>query len=76
MMARACRRLADESARGRLVAVLEGGYALDAVADGVGTVLDVLRGSEAAPRPMTGDPHRAGPVLTRVRAAQAPYWSL
>jgi acetoin utilization deacetylase AcuC-like enzyme len=76
MMARACRRIADETAGGRIVAVLEGGYDLDAIGDGVATVLDVLRGGGGAPRLVTGDAHRADGVIGRVRTAQAPYWEL
>ena len=76
MMAHACRRLADETAHGRLVAVLEGGYDLGAIAEGVETVLDVFKGSTARPALRTGDARRADPVLERVRAAHAPFWSL
>jgi acetoin utilization deacetylase AcuC-like enzyme len=76
MMARACRRLADETARGRLVAVLEGGYNLDAIGDGVATVLAVWRGATDAPPLVTGDARHADRVVARVRAAQAPYWRL
>jgi acetoin utilization deacetylase AcuC-like enzyme len=71
MMARACLRLADETAGGRVVAVLEGGYDLGAIDEGVATVLDVLQGGTAAPRLVTGDAHRADGVLARVRAAHA-----
>ena len=74
MMTRACRRLADETAGGRIVAVLEGGYDLDAIGDGVATVLDVLRDRcEVAPL-VTGDARRADGVIARVRTAQAPHW--
>jgi acetoin utilization deacetylase AcuC-like enzyme len=76
MMARALRDLAAETARGRLVAVLEGGYDLDAIGDGVATVIDVLRGNDVRPRLETGDARRADPILDRVRAAQSPYWRL
>jgi acetoin utilization deacetylase AcuC-like enzyme len=76
MMATACRRLADETANGRLVAVLEGGYDLDAIDQGVATVLDVMQGRREATRAVTGDPRRADAVLARVRAAHAAYWRL
>jgi acetoin utilization deacetylase AcuC-like enzyme len=76
MMANACRRLADETAHGRLVAVLEGGYDLEAIAEGVATVLDVFKGSTATPPLRTGDGRRAEAVFERVRAAHAPFWSL
>jgi len=58
------------------VAVLEGGYDLDAIAEGVETVLDVFKGSTATPALRTGDARRADPVFERVRAAHAPFWSL
>jgi acetoin utilization deacetylase AcuC-like enzyme len=74
MMARACRTVADETAGGRIVAVLEGGYDLDAISDGVAAVLDVMRGGTGGGALATGDAHRADAVLGRVRAAQAPYW--
>jgi hypothetical protein len=50
--------------------------ALDAIGDGVATVLDVLRGSPHVPELVTGDAHRADGVLARVRTVHAPYWSL
>ncbi len=76
-MARAVLDVAAETARGRVAAVLEGGYDLEALVDGVDTVLAAMRGAEAAPpRPVTGDPHRAEGILARVRAAHAPYWRL
>jgi acetoin utilization deacetylase AcuC-like enzyme len=76
MMARACRRLADETAAGRIVAVLEGGYDLDAIGDGVATVLDVLRDRRGVAPLVTGDARRADGVIARVRAAQVPYWDV
>lgn len=73
-MARACQRLADETANGRIAVVLEGGYDLDAIGDGVETVLAVLRGATALPPPVTGTAHRIDPLFERLRAAHAPYW--
>ena len=74
VMAQACADLAEEYAGGRIAAVLEGGYDLDAIVDGVDVVLATLRGDRQAARPVTGDPRRADPLLQRVRAAHAPYW--
>ena len=75
-LAHACVDLAAETAGGRVVAVLEGGYDLHAIVDGVDAVLDVMRGATpAAPAPR-GDSRRFDPVMARVRAAQAPYWRL
>jgi acetoin utilization deacetylase AcuC-like enzyme len=75
-MARACQQLADETAGGRIAVVLEGGYDLDAIGDGVETVLAVLRGATALPPLVTGTSHRIDPLIERVRAAHAPYWRL
>ncbi|HJQ82665.1 MAG TPA: histone deacetylase [Candidatus Binatia bacterium] len=75
-MARACVGLAEECASGRIAAVLEGGYDLGAIVDGVDATLAAMQGRDDAPPPATGDPRRAERVLARVRAAHAPYWSL
>jgi acetoin utilization deacetylase AcuC-like enzyme len=75
-MARACVELAEESAGGRLAAVLEGGYDLAAIVEGVDTTLAAMRGSASTAPPATGDAHRADDVLERVRAAHAPHWRL
>ena len=75
-MAQAAVALARESAGGRIAAVLEGGYDLAALVEGVDATLAAMRGAEHAPAPATGDARRAERVLARVRAAQAPYWSL
>jgi len=76
MMAQSLRRLAEETAKGRLVAVLEGGYDLDAINEGVAKVLEVLRGTDATPPLHTGEARRADAVIERVRTVQAPYWTL
>jgi acetoin utilization deacetylase AcuC-like enzyme len=73
-MARACAELADECAGGRIVGVLEGGYDLEAIVDGVDALIGALRGDRRRHDPLTGDARRADPVLDRVRAAQSPYW--
>ena len=75
-MAHASVALARESAGGRIAAVLEGGYDLAAIVEGVDATLAAMRGAEHAPPPATGDARRAERVLARVRAAHAPYWSL
>ena len=73
-MARACAALAVECAGGRIVGVLEGGYDLEAIVDGVDALIGALRGDRRPHDPLTGDARRADPVLDRVRAAQSPYW--
>ena len=75
-MARACVALADECAGGRLAAVLEGGYDLDAIVEGVDATLAAMQGAVRVPPRATGQAARADPVLARVRAAQAPHWQL
>ncbi len=75
-MAHASVALARESAGGRIAAVLEGGYDLAAIVEGVDATLAAMRGAEHAPPPATGDARRAERVLARVRAAHAPYWRL
>src|SRR5262245_3884901 len=73
-MARACVDLAAECAGGKIAAVLEGGYDLGAIVEGVDATLGAMRGEERVPRPATGEAGRAERVLARVRAAQGPYW--
>ena len=76
MLAHACKKIADETAGGRLVAVLEGGYDLDAINEGVAAVLDVLQGGTHSPPLNTGVARRADTIIERAHAAQSPYWSL
>ncbi|HWP67426.1 MAG TPA: histone deacetylase [Candidatus Limnocylindria bacterium] len=76
-MARTVATLAEDCAGGRIAAVLEGGYDLDALVDGADALLAALRGATGPlPAPQTGDAHRADGVIERVRAAQSPYWRL
>ena len=75
-MARRLRWAASQLAGGRIVVVLEGGYDLDAIVEGVDATLAALQGAHAVPPVATGDARRAENVLARVRAAQAPYWRL
>jgi acetoin utilization deacetylase AcuC-like enzyme len=75
-MARACFDVAEECAGGRLAAVLEGGYDLGAIVEGVDATLAAMRGAPAVPPPATGDARRVEPVLARVRKAHAPYGTL
>jgi acetoin utilization deacetylase AcuC-like enzyme len=75
-MARSCVALAQDTARGRIAAVLEGGYDLGGIVEGVDATLAALRGERATVPLATGDAARADRVLARVRAAHAPYWRL
>jgi acetoin utilization deacetylase AcuC-like enzyme len=71
-LARSVADAARAVAGGRVVAVLEGGYDLGALVDGVSVLLDELEGKGApVPEPVTGDVCRAAPVLARVGAAHA-----
>jgi acetoin utilization deacetylase AcuC-like enzyme len=73
-MARSLLRVAEASAGGRCVAVLEGGYDLRAIRDCSTRVLDELRRSPAAdPAPA---PSRAAPLLDAIRRVQSRYWRL
>jgi len=67
--------VAREHANGRLIAVLEGGYNVDALASSVETVLGRLR-SVDGPKPSGAADGRFGEVLARVKGAQSPYWKL
>jgi acetoin utilization deacetylase AcuC-like enzyme len=75
-MTRVVLDVAAETARGRVAAVLEGGYDLEALVEGVDTVLAAMRrgAGTAPPGLVTGDAHRADEIIGRVRAAHAPYW--
>ncbi len=73
-MAHALRTLAEATAQGRIVALLEGGYDLGAIVEGVDATLSVLRGADRVPPPQSGDARRASRVIDAVRAAQASYW--
>jgi len=75
-MASRCLSLADETAQGRFAAILEGGYDLRALVEGVDATLTTMRGQSTAPPPATGAARNADPVLARVRKAQSPYWRL
>jgi acetoin utilization deacetylase AcuC-like enzyme len=73
-MARSLVSVAEQVAGGRCVAVLEGGYDLQATRDSASAVLDVLctHPSVPAPTPATSD---ARPILDAVRRAHADFWS-
>jgi acetoin utilization deacetylase AcuC-like enzyme len=76
VMAHACMDLAAECTRGRIAAVLEGGYDLGAIVEGVDATLAAMRGEARVPAPASGTAGRVERVLAGVRAAQAPYWKL
>jgi acetoin utilization deacetylase AcuC-like enzyme len=72
-LARIARAVADECCGGRLVLVLEGGYALSGLHEGTAAVLDALL-APGAELPATPDPppgSRLRRVLDRVEAVHA-----
>jgi acetoin utilization deacetylase AcuC-like enzyme len=73
-MARRLKRLAAESCKSKLVAILEGGYDLQALAGSGRAVIEEL-GRDAdesiATAPETG---RATPIIDRAQHFLAPYW--
>jgi acetoin utilization deacetylase AcuC-like enzyme len=72
-MAHALLGVAQEHAGGRCAAILEGGYDLTAIRQSSQQVLDELVG-DAAPRPETSSPSRAGALLDHVKKVQGRYW--
>ncbi len=79
LITRRLRDLADAHAGGRIVHVLEGGYDLRALADGVDAVLTTLaNGAAEQPRPGTGGTAErlAATAIGRTREALASYWKL
>jgi len=74
-LARLLLRLARDHAGGRCAAILEGGYDLTAIRNGVRDVLAELQGPDAG-LAMSTEPSRAAPLLERIRAVQRRYWKL
>jgi acetoin utilization deacetylase AcuC-like enzyme len=72
-MARSLLGVAEQVAGGRCVAVLEGGYDLDAMRDSAAAVLGELCGDRAAAPPAA--PSCAKPILDAVRRAQRDFWN-
>jgi acetoin utilization deacetylase AcuC-like enzyme len=73
-MTRVLLRIADRHAGGRLAAILEGGYDLDALRSAVPAVLDELAGTRLGEPIATPQPR--GPVLAPAQAAQGAFWDL
>ena len=73
-MARCLLRRARQSARGRCVAVLEGGYNLEAVRNCSQAVLAELQGETAGAAGLPSAPSRARGLLAAVRSLQGEYW--
>ena len=73
-------QVADATADGRVVAVTEGGYDLDALGESIRAAVGALSASRPAdiawPKPGGVASNRAERALTTVRPALAPYWRL
>jgi len=72
-MTRFLMRMAERTAGGRCVAVLEGGYDLEALRRSAGAVLAELVGRDS-PATNSGAASKATPVLEAVRRTQSRYW--
>jgi acetoin utilization deacetylase AcuC-like enzyme len=75
-MAQSLLAVARESSGDRCVAVLEGGYDLEAIRDSCDAVLAELVGDGGATQPAEAAPHRAAPIIEGVRRIQSDYWQL
>ena len=75
-MTRRLMRLADECCEGKMVAALEGGYDLRALADCGRTVIDQLGKDADEPRIEAKDAGRAVPVIQRAGYFLSDYWKI
>jgi acetoin utilization deacetylase AcuC-like enzyme len=75
-MARRLKRLAAESCSGRLVAVLEGGYDLEALAAGGRAVIEEFGRDADEPIEAVAEAARVVPIIDRMRHFLAPFWTL
>jgi acetoin utilization deacetylase AcuC-like enzyme len=67
---------ADRHCHGRVVAVTEGGYDLDALKACLENTIAVLDGATVESQPAMGATSRSRSAIAAVRAAQAKYWKL
>jgi acetoin utilization deacetylase AcuC-like enzyme len=77
-MTMALRKVAEECCRGRIVAVTEGGYDLQALAASLDSTIEALSGPVVDPRwPSSGiGSSRGRDTIALTRRALAPYWHL
>ena len=77
-MTMALLNVAEECCRGRLVAVTEGGYDLQALAGSLESTIDALSGSASTPRwPKSGiTSERGRAAIAAVRPHLSPYWRI
>ena len=75
LLADVCVGLADGAAKGRVVAVFEGGYDLDGIAESAGALAGRLLETPARKGVDPATPHRHLPALLEAwREAQKPFW--
>jgi acetoin utilization deacetylase AcuC-like enzyme len=75
-MARRVRRLAAECCEGRVVAALEGGYDLEALANSGKAVLEEFGREADEPPAHLGSGDRVMPIIDRARKGVGQYWNL
>jgi acetoin utilization deacetylase AcuC-like enzyme len=75
-MARRMKRLAAEFCGGKLVAVLEGGYDLRALADSARAVIDEFGRDSEEPIANLASAGRIGPIVSRANNFLSPYWKI
>jgi len=75
-MTRRIKRLAAECCEGKLVAALEGGYNLEAIADSGKAVIDEMGREPDEHLPAVSGGERVLPVIERARKGVGQYWNL
>jgi acetoin utilization deacetylase AcuC-like enzyme len=75
-MTRRINRLAAECCEGRVVAALEGGYDLKALADSGQAVIEEMGREADEPIAPADDGDRVMPIIERARNARAPMWKM
>ncbi len=75
-LTRILKTMAEEICGGRLVLTLEGGYNIEAQAEGVGKVIDVLAGHGTAGQELALTRPPEPPIVSQVRDSQARFWDL
>ena len=75
-MTRRMKRLAAEYSEGKLVAVLEGGYDLSALAEGGRAVIEELGRDADEPIDSAVRSAHVGPIIDRAQHFLSPYWKL
>jgi acetoin utilization deacetylase AcuC-like enzyme len=68
--------IARDSASGRVVAVLEGGYHLDALAASVETMVDTMRSDGDPADPSRPPSHTGSELISSIREVHSKYWEL